>query len=202
MARIKEATSQEQLLTVGAIAKLCRVHRTTVHRWLKRRGFQTSKTFGGYQRVTTHQLISYLKEEGMDIPLEIRDDSPMRVLAIDDQARALEIIVDLLAQRRGQFTLRTASDGVSGCILVGSFKPQVVILDLMMPGMDGFEVCARLSSLPPDERPRILVVTGYASPENVQKALACGAASVLAKPFTIDEFTACLDSILASRAVA
>lgn len=179
--------ASDDLLTVGDIAKLCRVHRTTVGRWLKRRKLKTQRTFSGHRRITARQLVTYLGREGMDIPAELQSSATTRILVIDDEEQVRKVISQALIQIDETLEVKTAGDGPTGCMLVGSFSPDVVILDLKMPGMDGFAVCKSLANLSASERPLILVLTGYASEENIRKAYASGADELLTKPVNVDQ---------------
>jgi len=135
----------------------------------------------------------------MLIPEELRTRSATRVVVIDDDTRLLRALVRVLDKAGSSFDVRAASDGPGGCVLVGEFKPHLVILDLIMPGMDGFMVCRRLSELPSGRRPVIVVLTGYASPENVERALACGADEVMTKPFVSGDLVDRLQALLSQR---
>lgn len=178
----------DELLSVGDIAKLCNVHRTTVGRWLTKRKIKTIKTFSGYRRIVARDLVMCLEHEGMEIPPELRKDSRHRVVLIDDDNAVRNVLSQALTELDNRYEVRTASDGPAGCLLVGSFQPDLVVLDLMMSGMDGFDVCRSISTLPRDHRPVILVLTGYASSDNIHKALACGADEVLSKPIRLETF--------------
>ena len=177
----------DDLLTVGDIAILCRVHRTTVGRWLKKRGLKTQRTFSGHRRITARQLVTYLGHEGMDIPAELQSSATTRILVIDDEAQVRHVISQALIRIDETIEVKTAGDGPTGCMIVGSFSPDVVILDLKMPGMDGLAVCKSLANLPASERPLILVLTGFASEENIRKAYASGADELLSKPVNVDQ---------------
>ena len=191
--------ASDDLLTVGDIAKLCRVHRTTVGRWLKKRGLKTQRTFSGHRRVTARQLVTYLGRENMDIPPELQSSVTTRVLVIDDEDQVRQVISQALTRIDETMEVKTAGDGPTGCMLVGSYSPDVVILDLKMPGMDGFEVCKSLAKLPWQDRPIILVLTGYASDENVRKAYTCGADELLSKPVNVDQVYAMIRELLRTK---
>jgi len=76
----------------------------------------------------------------------------------------------------------TASDGFEAGVKVVSFNPGLVILDLFMPGIDGFEVCRWLKNNPDKSHIKILVVTGYDTPENMKRIMDAGADGYLTKP--------------------
>ena len=114
-----------------------------------------------------------------------------KILAIDDDPLMLKLISQTL-QVEG-FTVHTAGSGRDGLALFHQIAPDLVILDVMMPGMSGWEVCERLrqtSSVP------IIFLTALDSVENVVQGLTGGADDYLAKPFKINELTARVTALL------
>jgi CheY-like chemotaxis protein len=85
-----------------------------------------------------------------------------------------------------------AGDGFAAGRQVESFKPDVLLLDLKMPGLNGFDVCQEIKTNPITRHIRIIAVTGYASAQNRRLILAAGAETCLAKPFQSDELLALL----------
>jgi DNA-binding response OmpR family regulator len=102
---------------------------------------------------------------------------PLKVLAIDDDF-AMTDMLDVHLATYG-FMVRTANQGEAGVKLVHEFQPDVVILDLMMPGMNGWEVCAEIRQF---SRVPILILSALDNPGNVANALDAGADDYLVKP--------------------
>ncbi|MFQ6101032.1 MAG: response regulator [Anaerolineae bacterium] len=114
-----------------------------------------------------------------------------KILAIDDDPIILKLISQTL-QPKG-FSIFTATSGQEGLTLFHQIAPDLVILDVMMPGMSGWEVCERLrqtSCVP------IIFLTALNSVENVVQGLTGGADDYLAKPFKISELTARVTALL------
>jgi two-component system, cell cycle response regulator len=103
-----------------------------------------------------------------------------RILVVDD----VEINVKLLGAKLASeyFDVLTASNGPAALDLVAKELPDLILLDVMMPGMDGFEVCRRLRARPTLNHVRIVAMTGFPSPENVERIMAAGANACLPKP--------------------
>ncbi|MGY8824622.1 MAG: response regulator transcription factor [Candidatus Latescibacterota bacterium] len=97
------------------------------------------------------------------------------------------------------YELCTANDGFEAGLQMARFRPDLVVLDLMMPHVDGFRVCKLIRSNPQMRDTGILVVTGYASDENITKAMDQGADSWLAKPFEPAELARQVEQILTAR---
>ena len=78
-------------------------------------------------------------------------------------------------------------DGYDAGHQVASFKPDIVFLDLRLPGVDGFEVCRRIKSAPEHAKTRVIAMTGYYDGEAANRVIALGAAMCLRKPLTPDD---------------
>lgn len=111
------------------------------------------------------------------------DDRP-RILIIDDE----EIVLDSCSRilKGGDYELRTAADGTTGLALVPQFDPDLIFVDLKMPGISGFDVLERVAEMDPTIVP--IVITGYATVSSAVEAMKKGAYDFLPKPFTPDEF--------------
>ena len=111
------------------------------------------------------------------------DERP-RILIIDDE----EVVLDACTQILGDtdYTLATAADGSAGLDRLGEFHPDLVFVDLKMPGLSGFEVLERVRAFDPSIVP--IVITGYATLSSAVEAMQRGAYDFLPKPFTPDEF--------------
>lgn len=105
-----------------------------------------------------------------------------KILIIDDEDELNEMMTMRLT--KAGFTVESAIDGPSGLEKVKSFNPDVVLLDINMPGMDGWEVCAKLRSDPETADTNIVVFTAT---RNFQKAKDYGVSRVVLKPFNYDE---------------
>ena len=102
---------------------------------------------------------------------------PIKVLAIDDDPALIELLTLILTTRG--FDVKSATIGEDGVELVHRFNPDVVILDLMMPGLNGWDVCARIRTF---SKVPILILSALDHPRNVSSALDAGADDYLVKP--------------------
>jgi len=112
------------------------------------------------------------------------DVQPVRVVLIEDDAD-LRRVVQLTLQFGASWNVRTAPDGPAGIALVKQLRPDIVLVDLMMPGMDGYEVCRRLAADDATKRIPIVLLTARQNldPERVRES---GARGVITKPFDLD----------------
>lgn len=113
-------------------------------------------------------------------------------MLIEDDASVRDAIMASL-EELGARDVAVADDGEAGLAMIRSLHPAVVLLDLMLPVADGFDVLAELRKLPPAERPgRVVVVSAMSDALSATALLRLGADRVLAKPFTLTEFEAAI----------
>jgi CheY-like chemotaxis protein len=141
-------------------------------------------------------------DELVNVDLQPRDwdrlDPPRPVVLIvddvEDHLRLYEMTLE------GRFTILKATSGREGLEIAKVQRPHVVLVDIMMPGMDGWEVCARLRSTPATSETPIIILTASASSDVPERARAVGAAAVLTKPYVIERLERTIDSVLAKQA--
>jgi len=116
----------------------------------------------------------------------------MRVLVVDDNPANLEICLEILEDG---FDVVTAQSGVEAIQIASESSPQVIVLDVMMLGIDGFETCRRLRQMLSMRDVRIIMVSAKAMPAERIQGLAAGADAYLSKPFDESELFAAINSI-------
>jgi putative two-component system response regulator len=119
---------------------------------------------------------------------------PERVLIVDDEADARVPLAMLL--RREGFDVRDASDGQTALAECASFRPDLILLDILMPGMDGFEVCRRIKATPETRLTPVVLITGLSGTEERIKGINAGADDFLSKPIDFNELLARTRSLL------
>jgi putative two-component system response regulator len=117
-----------------------------------------------------------------------------KVLIVDDESAARTALEALL--RREGFDVRDASDGPSALAECGSFRPDVILLDILMPGMNGFEVCRRIKATPETRLTPVVLITGLSATEDRIAGINAGADDFLSKPIDINELLARTRSLL------
>lgn len=173
--------SPQTTLTTGKMAAHCQVSAETVINWIKSGKLSAFTTPGGHRRVHIADFQSFLKIHGMPPLGEVSITRP-RILIVDDEPGIVRLITKTLTHT-GKYELATAADGFEAGIEFAKFRPHLVVLDLMMPHIDGFRVCRRIKSQPDTRNTLVLVITAYAQSENIQRSLDQGADDFMAKPF-------------------
>lgn len=118
-----------------------------------------------------------------------------RVLVIEDSAsvrRLIEVCLRVL-----DVDLAAAEDGVRGLELADEATPDAIVLDIGLPGMDGWEVLRRLRSNPETANVKVLILTAHAQPEVAEQAVAGGADDFMTKPFRPTELRERIEKLLA-----
>lgn len=178
-----DASKEIQYLTPAEAAKRLRVSPITVRSWANKGMLVSETTPGGHRRY---------REEEVDRFSRLWNPAgnkqrPLRILIVDDDKTLMGFLTELLGDMDGQTILETASDGFEAGQKVHSFLPDVVLLDLMMPGIKGAEVCRRIKGLPGQAEMRVIAMSGYLNSEVEQEVLDAGAERCFAKPIDTKE---------------
>lgn len=108
-----------------------------------------------------------------------------RVLVVDDDPAAIKIATRAL-EALDAVEVATASDGFEAGLQILAFEPDLLLLDLMLPGADGFEICRRIRRDPDLEEIKILILTAHGTHKNLQRALDAGADDFMHKPIDVE----------------
>jgi excisionase family DNA binding protein len=174
-------SKQKTHLTPNEVAELLMVNPVTVRQWAARGLLRSLTTPGGHRRFLLSDVEEFARSRGT-APAAQQSGRPERILIVDDDVNLGRLLQEVIQQRDANVKTEIARDGFEAGVKVESFRPHAIVLDLMMPGIDGFEVCRRLRGRPTLSHIRIVAVTGFASPENVDRILAAGADACLEKP--------------------
>jgi CheY-like chemotaxis protein len=169
----------DEIFTIPQAADFCFVTRMTMWRWVKSGLLKVSVTPGGHHRILNEDLESFLIQNEMS-PLAQKHFPRNKILIVDDDPVVRKALDQLVSAHK--YETQTAGDGLEAGVKVMQFKPDLIILDLVMPRMDGFEACKYLKRDPTIPHTKILVLTGYDTEENREQAVAAGADDFLAKP--------------------
>jgi CheY-like chemotaxis protein len=126
------------------------------------------------------------------VPLYAQDHdySKYSVLAVDDIPLNLLLVQKMLA--RFNFELRTAANGQQALDAIQQKKPDLILLDLMMPGIDGFEVIRRLRANPKTQDIQIVILSALNSNEDIVKGFNEGANEFITKPIIMEKLLTCV----------
>jgi excisionase family DNA binding protein len=171
-------------LSTSKAARLIGVAIGSVAKWIDDGQLTAGRTPGGHRRITRENLIAFLERQKLPIPRELSPSLP-RVLIVDDEESVAKWIAEGIKAERPDLETLIALDGFAAGEAVARSHPEVVILDLWMPGMDGFEVCRRIKSSPDSRNTYVIAITGHTAKQAEQKARQCGADAFLPKPLNM-----------------
>jgi excisionase family DNA binding protein len=176
----------KQSFSTSEVAKYCHVTADTIRKWAEAGRIRVFKTPGGHRRIRREDLLRFLRENNIPIHEDL-GNSGIRILIVDDEKAVVSVIRRFLERSETPFEIEAAMDGYDAGHQVATFKPDVVFLDLRLPGLDGFEVCRRIKADPVYSGTRIVAMTGYYDPEVAQRIVEIGAMMCLQKPFSPDD---------------
>ena len=171
--------------TPNEVAELLMVSPVTVRQWAQKGKLNALTTLGGHRRFELDEIKRFALEN--NITLFDNSGDTFRVLVIDDNHQLASYLKELLEINIEGVEVKIANNGFRAGLLVHTFQPDVVLLDLMMPEMDGFDVCRVIKVNPETENIRVIAMTGFHSQENVQRILNEGAEICLAKPVDAEQ---------------
>ncbi|MCH8140742.1 MAG: response regulator [Proteobacteria bacterium] len=170
----------KNFLTPTEVATILMVSPITVRQWAQKGLLEASTTAGGHRRFAINIVHAFARERGIELPAPEDGD---RLLVVDDNRQFNKYLVALFSAQVPNLQIFSAFDGFEAGRAVQQHRPTVILLDVMMPNIDGLEVCRSLKSDPETASIRVVAMTGYHSPELEKKMLAEGAHVLLRKPF-------------------
>lgn len=165
-----------RLMTPAEAAKRLRVSPITLRKWADAGLIQALVTVGGHRRYPANEVERMLERQ------KIHRSRELKVMIVDDDLMTVELLHDYLRESAQPVQVEIARDGFDAGRKLVSFQPDVILLDLMMPGLNGFDVCRRVKAAPMSMTTRVIAMTSYPSEANVRRILDEGAEACLAKP--------------------
>lgn len=173
-----------QYITPNQAADLLMVSPITLRTWENKGLIRAAKTAGGHRRYSMKEIEKFAHERG--ISLVSGDVSGMRVLIVDDEASFAKMLSDYLKLKLHNCETSVALSGFEAGLLIESFQPNLVLMDLSMPDINGCEVCRIIKNTPKTKNIRVIAMTGSYSDDAVKKSIECGAETCVPKPVDIE----------------
>lgn len=225
--QILKHLKEERPLTTFEVAKICGVVHSTISNWIDEGKLTAYKTLGGHRRIKREELLLFLKLYRIPVPELIlknkskktpnsfedlstpiktprnqtkgHGDSPSqkRILIIEDDVPVSEIIVETLKRRRPEFEIAQAADSFEAGKQIVTFSPNLIILDLISPGVDGFKVLENIRQDQNCSHAKIIAITSYNTPETQEKILHSGGANAcISKPIDLNQLNVHVENLL------
>ena len=173
------------VFTTGEAAKICKVSQQTIIRCFDSGQLKGFRVPGSrFRRIPRDALYAFMRDNG--IPTDALESGKRKVLIVDDDEELVELIADVL-DRDGRFEVRIANNGFDAGMVVKEYRPDLIVLDVMLPDINGKEVCQRVRSDKTMDDVRIICISGMVEEDKVAELRASGADDFLHKPFEVDK---------------
>ena len=188
----------KDLYTASEAAEICRVSQQNIIRCFdsgKLEGFRVPGS--KFRRIPRASLVKFMKEN--NIPLDgLKSSGKTRVLVVDDDPTIVELISEVLT-RDGRYEIKTASSGYTAGIVTQQFRPDVILLDYMLPDVNGNIVCQTIRKNPEFEHIKIIIFSSVMKQDEVNQMLHAGAQVFIKKPFSVMELPSKITQVLQAR---
>ena len=175
----------KQVFTTGEAAEICKVSQQTIIRCFDSGRLQGFRVPGSkFRRIPRAELLRFMKAN--DIPTDALESTRKRILVVDDDEQIVELFLDVLG-RDDRFDVKSAGTGYDAGMLTEQFKPHLILLDYMLPDINGNIVCDRVRANPDLASTKIIIVSGVVKREEIDELLKGGADDFVKKPFNINE---------------
>ncbi|MFO7750155.1 MAG: response regulator [Desulfobacteraceae bacterium] len=175
----------EDTLTVFTASKYCNVSSKTIINWVENGHIKAYKTVGGHRRIKKNDLESFMNSQGIPIPEAKEESVRKKILVVDDDMIIVESIVQSLEEDEFDYEVVSASDGFEAGLQVNHFHPDLLILDIMMPDIKGYEVCRKIKQNEKTKQTKIIVLSAYLDDDKFALMKENGADLCLSKPIPL-----------------
>lgn len=187
----KNGNNKIRIFSALEVANLCGVVNQTAINWIKNGYLKAFTTPGGQYRVYSDELIMFLKSQGMRIPKELEKieagEANSTILIVEDDTEINDLIKQFFEIKLPEYEIFQAFDGFEAGRSVIEHKPSILILDITLPGVDGYTLCKNIKSDPNLNSPYIIAITGMSEEDAKQKILDSGADAFYKKPLNMQE---------------
>lgn len=189
-----ENWADKRIFTTGEAAAVCKVSQQTIIRCFDSGRLSGFRVPGSkFRRIPRDELIRFMKANG--IPVDILEGGKKRVLVVDDDPQIVSLFQDILG-RDGRFEIKSAATGYDAGMLTEAFKPHLMILDYMLPDINGNIVCQRVRSNTLTKDTKIIFVSGVVNQDEIQTLMKAGADDFIKKPFNIQKLMGRINDLL------
>jgi excisionase family DNA binding protein len=172
------------VFTTGEAAKICKVSQQTIIRCFDNGQLKGFRVPGSkFRRIPREALYRFMKDNG--IPTDALESGKRKVLLVDDEVDIVEMIGKSL-EEDGRFEVKIAANGFDAGMMVKDYRPDLIILDVMLPDINGKEVCHRVRADNSLEDVRIICISGMVEEDKIQELKLAGADDFIHKPFDVD----------------
>lgn len=182
------------VFTTGEAAKICKVSQQTIIRCFDSGQLKGFRVPGSrFRRIPRDVLYKFMKENG--IPTDALESGKRKALLVDDDEELVELIRDVL-EADGRFEVRVANNGFDAGMMVKEYHPDIIVLDVMLPDINGREVCQRVRSDSAMDDVQIICISGMVEADRIADLKEAGANDFMQKPFEVEQLIQRMCSLL------
>jgi len=170
-------------ITTSKAARICGVARTTISKWIDEGMLKAFITPGGHRKIIEQDLIDFLEKSGSQPSSKFGEKK--RILIVDDNPDDIRLLEAAFLPASDKYEVYAANSGFHGIYKIGEIKPHIVILDIVMPDMNGFKVCERIKNNPETKNIKIIIMTAYPDKMKEKEAYQCAADAFFKKPIDL-----------------
>lgn len=166
------------------VANICGVVNQTAINWIRKGHLKAFKTPGGQYRVYGEDLLAFMKSRNMRIPQELEQGSHT-LLIVDDDKGLNNVLAKFIEKKFEGIEVFQAFDGFEAGTLLAEKKPDIIFLDLNLPGIDGFSLCSKVKESDSFGKPVVFVMTSLSDEESEKRVRNMGIEEFFRKPLTL-----------------
>jgi excisionase family DNA binding protein len=174
----------KDVYTTGEAAKICKVSQQTIIRCFDSGQLKGFRVPGSrFRRIPRAELFMFMRDNG--IPTDALESGKRKIMVVDDDVALVELITDML-ERDGRFEVRSVNNGFDAGMMVKEYHPDLLVLDVMLPDINGKEVCQRVRGDSTMDDVKIICISGMVEQDKIEDLRQSGANEFLQKPFEMD----------------
>jgi len=174
---------EKNYLSPREVARLLMVSTATIRLWASKGDIKAKVTAGGHRRFKIDDVKNFATKR--NIQLNITSDNKVKILVVDDDVDFAKYLKILLELKIKNIEVEVSFDGFDAANKLIDFSPSILLLDLKMPNLNGFQVCKHVKENPLQQHIRVIVVSGDVNDNDIDEVTKLGAETCLAKPIDI-----------------
>ena len=186
------------------VANICGVVNQTAINWIRNGYLKAFSTPGGQYRIYLEDLVAFMKERNMKIPAEVLDAYQQNkslsasILVVDDDKGLNQVVTKFLEKKFTDSSIYQAFDGFEAGAILADKKPNIVLLDLDLPGVKGEDLCVKINNSEEFGKPVVCVMTALKDAGIEDRLKGLGAIHFFAKPLNLVEIADSVQKIIES----
>lgn len=177
---------KEKMYTTFQVAEFCGVRPSSIIQWIKQKKMKAFVTPGGHRRIRESDLQEFLKQYNFPIPDELKKEGRKRLLIVEDDVAIGQLLKKVFENSMSEVTTEWTTDGIGALLALGNNPPDLMILDVVMPVIDGAQVLATLRSDPRTSKIKVIAITGKRLVPEKMKFMQAHSDALYLKPFDLN----------------